>query len=45
MDTVVVQNLIKTMTAAKLMGTNCIISGIRPSIAQVITDLGINILM
>lgn len=42
LDTVVVQNLLKTITAAKLMGTNCIISGIRPSIAQTITHLGIN---
>lgn len=43
LDTHVVQNLVKTITAAKLMGTNCIISGIRPSIAQTITHLGINL--
>lgn len=43
LDTLVVQNLLKTITAAKLMGTHCIISGIRPSIAQTITHLGINL--
>jgi rsbT co-antagonist protein RsbR len=43
-DTVVAQHLIKTMTAARLMGAECIISGIRPQIAQAIVHLGINVL-
>jgi len=42
-DTVVAQHLIKTVTAAKLMGAECIISGIRPQIAQTIVHLGINL--
>jgi rsbT co-antagonist protein RsbR len=42
-DTVVAQHLIKTITAARLMGADCIISGIRPQIAQTIVHLGINL--
>ena len=42
-DTLIAQNLIKTMTAAKLMGANCIISGIGPLIAQSMTHLGLNL--
>lgn len=43
-DTVVAQHLLKTITAARLMGADCIISGIRPQIAQTIVHLGINLL-
>jgi rsbT co-antagonist protein RsbR len=42
-DTLVAQHLIKTITAARLMGADCIISGIRPQIAQTIVHLGINL--
>jgi rsbT co-antagonist protein RsbR len=42
-DTLVAQHLIKTMTAAKLMGADCILSGIRPQIAQTIVHLGVNL--
>ena len=42
-DTVVAQHLLKTVTAARLMGAECIISGIRPQIAQTIVHLGINL--
>lgn len=43
-DTIVAQHLIKTVTAARLMGADCIISGVRPQIAQTIVHLGINLL-
>ncbi|MBW8481861.1 STAS domain-containing protein [Actinomadura parmotrematis] len=40
-DTEVAQHLLKTVMAARLMGTECVISGIRPQIAQTIVTLGI----
>jgi rsbT co-antagonist protein RsbR len=40
-DTQVAQHLLKTVVAARLMGAECVISGIRPQIAQTIVDLGI----
>jgi len=43
-DTVVAQHLLKAVTAARLMGADCIISGVRPQIAQTIVHLGINLL-
>jgi rsbT co-antagonist protein RsbR len=42
-DTLVAQHLIKTVAAARLMGADCVISGIRPQIAQTIVHLGINL--
>lgn len=42
-DTLVAQHLLKTVAAAKLMGAECIISGIRPQIAQTIVHLGVNL--
>lgn len=41
-DTQVAQNLLKTVMAAKLMGAQCIISGIRPQIAQTMVHLGVD---
>ncbi|MEU4553895.1 STAS domain-containing protein [Micromonospora violae] len=40
-DTQVAQHILKTVVAARLMGADCIISGIRPQIAQTIVALGI----
>lgn len=40
-DTLVAQHLLKTVAAARLMGADCIISGIRPQIAQTIVYLGV----
>ncbi|MFB4312259.1 STAS domain-containing protein [Actinomadura sp. GTD37] len=40
-DTEVAQHLLKTVMAARLMGTECVISGVRPQIAQTIVTLGI----
>jgi rsbT co-antagonist protein RsbR len=42
-DTLVAQHLLKTITAARLMGADCIISGVRPQIAQTIVHLGIDL--
>ena len=42
-DTLVAQHLLKTITAARLMGAECIISGVRPQIAQTIVHLGIDL--
>jgi rsbT co-antagonist protein RsbR len=40
-DTQVAQHLLKTVMAARLMGAECVISGIRPQIAQTVVSLGI----
>src|SRR2546422_330595 len=42
-DTLVAQHLLKTVAAARLMGADCIISGIRPQIAQTIVHLGVEL--
>jgi rsbT co-antagonist protein RsbR len=42
-DTLVAQHLLKTISAARLMGADCIISGIRPQIAQTIVQLGVQL--
>ena len=42
-DTLVAQHLLKAVAAARLMGADCIISGIRPQIAQTIVHLGVEL--
>jgi rsbT co-antagonist protein RsbR len=42
-DTLTAQHLIKTITATRLMGAECIVSGIRPQIAQTIVHLGVDL--
>jgi len=42
-DTLVAQHLLKAVAAARLMGADCIISGIRPQIAQTIVHLGVDL--
>ena len=42
-DTLVAQHLLKTIAAARLMGADCIISGIRPQIAQTMVHLGVDL--
>lgn len=42
-DTQVAQHLLKTVTAIRLMGADCIISGVRPQIAQTIVHLGVDL--
>lgn len=42
-DTLVAQHLIKTVAAARLMGADCVISGIRPQIAQTMVHLGVEL--
>ncbi|HEY2637627.1 MAG TPA: STAS domain-containing protein, partial [Solirubrobacteraceae bacterium] len=42
-DTLVAQHLLRAVAAARLMGADCIISGIRPQIAQTIVHLGLDL--
>ncbi len=42
-DTAVAQHLLQTISAVRLMGADCLVSGIRPAIAQTITQLGIDL--
>ncbi|HVW03103.1 MAG TPA: STAS domain-containing protein, partial [Planctomycetaceae bacterium] len=42
-DTLTAQHLLKTVAAARLMGAECIISGIRPQIAQTVVHLGVDL--
>jgi rsbT co-antagonist protein RsbR len=42
-DTQTAQNLLKTVNATRLMGAECIISGVRPQIAQTMVHLGVNL--
>ena len=43
-DTLTAQHLLKTVTALRMMGADCIISGIRPQIAQTIVHLGVDLM-
>ena len=42
-DTLTAQHLLKTVAAARLMGADCIVSGIRPQIAQTMVHLGVEL--
>ncbi|WP_406854198.1 STAS domain-containing protein [Alsobacter sp. KACC 23698] len=42
-DTLVAQHLLKTVAAARLMGADCVVSGIRPQIAQTMVHLGVEL--
>lgn len=42
-DTLTAQHLLKTVAAARLLGSRCIVSGIRPGIAETIVNLGIDL--
>jgi rsbT co-antagonist protein RsbR len=42
-DTLTAQHLLKTVAAARLIGADCIISGIRPQMAQTIVHLGVEL--
>ncbi|MFZ0810701.1 MAG: STAS domain-containing protein, partial [Bradyrhizobium sp.] len=42
-DTLTAQHLLKTVAAARLMGADCLISGIRPQIAQTMVHLGVEL--
>jgi rsbT co-antagonist protein RsbR len=42
-NTLVAQHLLKTIAAARLMGADCIVSGIRPQIAQTMVHLGVEL--
>jgi rsbT co-antagonist protein RsbR len=42
-DTLVAQHLLKTVAAARLMGAECIISGVRPQIAQTLVHRGVEL--
>jgi rsbT co-antagonist protein RsbR len=43
MDTLVANHLIKTVTAARLMGARCVLTGVSPAIAQTMVQLGIDL--
>jgi rsbT co-antagonist protein RsbR len=42
-DTLVAQHLLKTVAAARLMGADCLVSGISPQIAQTVVHLGVKL--